>query len=548
MKTFLFILLFFILPLRALLAAPDEIIKMQLSWKHQFQFAGYYAAVEKGFYKENKLNVRLVEGGPGVSCNQDMLEREAHYCNAPSSMVKKYLEGEEVVALASFLQYSPAVLLTLKGSGLLKPKDLIGKRVETMLAGVAIPEIKALFQSQSITLDQLDNKENSVGVDALVKRRVDAKYAFSTSEPYQLEALGVEYNVIDLNRYGINLYGDSLFTSEQERVNNPKRVEGFLQASIKGWIYAMENQSEIAKLILAKYSTLKSYDELMAEANAIEKLMLRDVIEVGHVNEARWRSTARVLMSRGIVEDDFVLDGFIYQPVESDDEWLLKLLGSCLFVVLMVAVTLWAINRAMSAEIKARIEAQNLLSATNRLIRKQAYTDELSGLDNRRSFYEQGEAQLSLAQLNKAPLAIVSIDVDHFKGINDNYGHATGDLVIQRLGELILRNVRANDIQGRIGGEEFAIMTPETGSEGAEELAERIRAQVESIDLVVGENTIRLTVSIGIAVYKLESDNLHSMMARADRALYEAKDLGRNQVVISTDTSDDSFIIKPNQN
>ena len=527
-------------------ADPPHTVKMQLSWKHQFQFAGYYAALEKGFYKAEGLEVELLEGGPGVSCDEDVLLTQAQYCNGPGSLVKQRIDGEEIVVLASFIQHSPVVLITLEESGLSTPNDLIGKRVETQLGGVPIAEIKAMFQSESVSLDQLDNRENSAGLDALINGDVDAKYAFVTNEPQQLDSLGIRYNVIHPRSYGIDFYGDALFTSESETLNHPRRADKFLQATIKGWEYAIANKSEIARLIMRQYRTEASYDELLAEADAIERLMLPELVEIGHINKARWQATAKTLMSLGLVKKGFSLDGFIYDdPEQEDDAWLLKLLVTSLSIAVFLSLVLWTFNRMMSIEIKSRAEAQRQLKRVNKEILKQAYTDELSGMGNRRSFYEQAEAEISLAKLDNTQLAALMIDIDLFKSINDRFGHAAGDKVIQDLAAVILQIVRANDVQGRIGGEEFGIITTNTDLEGAKDLAERIRAAVESLDFAIDSSDMPITVSIGLTGLDPNIDDVNSLLARADRALYQAKHQGRNQVVVCPLCYDDSAIIGP---
>jgi len=547
MKTFFFNISFcFLLVFSLVHAALGETVKMQLSWKHQFQFAGYYAAIEKGFYKDEGLDVELVEGGPGVVCNEDILLNGVQYCNGLGSVVKQRIDGEAIIALASFLQYSPVMLITLKDSGLFTPSDLIGKRVETLIGGTPIAEITAMFQFQGIALNQLDNRENSSGIDALINGQVDAMYGFATNEPYQLESLGVDYHAIYPRDYGIDFYGDALFTSESELLNYPIRVDKFLRASIKGWEYAMDNRPEIVRLILEKYSTHKTYGELIAEANAIEKIMMRDLIKVGHINKDRWQATAETLMAQGLVEQGFSLDRFVYRPKDKPDyAWLLKLLAVCLSIATLVSLVLWVLNRGMSDEIKKRTDALGLLSLANEEIREQAYTDELSGMGNRRAFYEQAEAEIHLATLDNKPLTALVIDIDHFKAVNDRFGHAAGDKAIQKLAAVILGIVRANDAQGRVGGEEFAIIATNTGLAGAVDLAERIRLAVETLKIKSGLNVIKLTVSIGVTAFNPEVDDIHSLLACADKALYEAKNRGRNQVVIIPKCPDSSAIIEP---
>lgn len=208
--------------------------------------------------------------------------------------------------------------------------------------------------------------------------------------------------------------------------------------------------------------------------------------------------------------------------------WFLMVL---LFIAILVSWLLWRENKVMSAELKMRTEAQKQLSLTNKRIRKQVYTDDLSGMGNRRAFYRQGEAEIKLAKLDKKPIAALMIDIDRFKKINDQFGHALGDKAIKKLAKVILEIIRAHDVQGRIGGEEFAILTPNTNLKGAEDLAQRIRLAVEAIELMSGKQPIKLTISIGIAAFDMGEDCLDSLMARADEGLYQAKYLGRNQVV-----------------
>ena len=203
-----------------------------------------------------------------------------------------------------------------------------------------------------------------------------------------------------------------------------------------------------------------------------------------------------------------------------------------LSIVIVVILLLWRRNRVMSAELKMRKEAHTSLSLVHKQMRKQAYTDDLTGMGNRRAFYQQAEAEIKLVGLDKTPLALLLIDIDFFKRVNDRFGHVFGDHAIKKLSDVILKIVRSNDVQGRIGGEEFAILAPNTDLQGAEDLAERIRSATESMELLAGTQTVKLTVSIGVTAFDLAADNLNSVMERADKGLYQAKRFGRNQVVI----------------
>jgi diguanylate cyclase (GGDEF)-like protein len=148
---------------------------------------------------------------------------------------------------------------------------------------------------------------------------------------------------------------------------------------------------------------------------------------------------------------------------------------------------------------------------------------------------EQADAELQRARRYQNPLALLMIDIDHFKTINDNYGHKTGDLVLQKLSAMLIDSLRQVDIVGRIGGEEFAILLPESKLENAVEVAERLRVQVANTKLALESGQlVRFTVSIGVALLDKPDINLDTLFSSADEALYQAKNTGRNRVCIAS--------------
>jgi diguanylate cyclase (GGDEF)-like protein/PAS domain S-box-containing protein len=167
-------------------------------------------------------------------------------------------------------------------------------------------------------------------------------------------------------------------------------------------------------------------------------------------------------------------------------------------------------------------------------LEQQAHLDYLTGLNNRRHFMEQGEIELARAQRHGRALSIFMLDIDHFKQFNDTYGHKAGDQVLQKLAEVMRETLRTVDILGRIGGEEFAVLLPETGLSEASEVAERLRRGVEQAAVVFEAGLPQhFTVSIGVTTQREKETNLDILLSEADRALYQAKDAGRNRVVAS---------------
>ena len=175
-------------------------------------------------------------------------------------------------------------------------------------------------------------------------------------------------------------------------------------------------------------------------------------------------------------------------------------------------------------------------------IKALSYTDEMTGLHNYRFFIMRLKEELARAKRNEAPLALLILDVDFFKNYNDALGHPAGDEILRQLSDILKSTVRDNDIVARYGGEEFAMILPSTDQNGAGVLAERIRKKVEKYKFPHQEIQPNgtLTISIGIALYPEDADDTEEIVKAADRALYHAKESGRNRVVQYLDFKDES--------
>jgi len=169
-------------------------------------------------------------------------------------------------------------------------------------------------------------------------------------------------------------------------------------------------------------------------------------------------------------------------------------------------------------------------SLEDELVRR-ATSDPLTGLANRRGFFENAARSRSAAARSGAPLCMIMLDVDHFKAVNDTYGHDAGDLVLCAVAGRLRETARACDLAGRVGGEEFAVLCPLTDLAGGMELAERLRRAVEGHGVAYGGGVIRVTASLGVAAWDPAADREPAhCLARADKALYRAKRTGRNRV------------------
>lgn len=167
---------------------------------------------------------------------------------------------------------------------------------------------------------------------------------------------------------------------------------------------------------------------------------------------------------------------------------------------------------------------------SNHELRELATRDMLTGTLNARAYYEICDSMIRVAQRNRAPYAVLFVDLDHFKSINDTYGHAAGDIVLKSVADCLGRNLRASDALGRIGGEEFSIFLPQTDMEGALHLAENIRTSVEGLMPSIGERRLKVTASIGVARNQHSEQTMKEIQQQADQAMYRAKAGGRNRV------------------
>ncbi len=178
-------------------------------------------------------------------------------------------------------------------------------------------------------------------------------------------------------------------------------------------------------------------------------------------------------------------------------------------------------REALQEEIAKRLKLEKKLLHQTR-------TDELTGATNRRYFMQLGEEEINRSHRYGRPMSLLMLDLDHFKEINDKYGHSTGDEALQRFSQLCRSTLRKPDIFGRLGGEEFAIIIPEESLLGAEQTAERLRLRVEE---AFATTAYRLTVSIGVTELGDEDTNIGDLLRRADSMMYKAKHRGRNRVI-----------------
>ncbi|MGD1984755.1 MAG: transporter substrate-binding domain-containing protein, partial [Chromatiaceae bacterium] len=312
-------LLFLVLLLASLqaVAEPLERVTLQLKWFHQFQFAGYYAAVEQGFYADEGLEVELRERDPRYDPLDDVLAGRADYGVTDSGLILAALRDDPVVLVAQIFQHSPLVLLTRQAGDLRTPHDLAGKTVTMDSTGLTHVPLLAMLSDASGVVDSLEIKPSRFNPGELIEGATDAFAAYRTNEPFYFDSKDVPVRIIDPRDYGIDFYGDNLFTTEHELTENPGRVARMRRATLRGWAYALEHPNEIIDLILTRYNTQqRSRQHLQFEARETARVILPQFVQLGSINQSRLDKIAQTYARLGLATQVDLRDDFTYQPLK----------------------------------------------------------------------------------------------------------------------------------------------------------------------------------------------------------------------------------------
>lgn len=300
------------------LASAQDTINVRLLWKHQFQFAGYYMAKEKGFYAEEGLDVRLQEFDFGLDLVDEVIQGRSQFGIARTSLLIDKNAGADVVALFAAYQQSPLMLLTRKDSNILLSSDLQNKQVMITDDAKKVGEIIAMLLQAGITASNFIQQEHSYNVQDLIDGKTDAMASYVSNEPFQLEQQGIEFNVIHPKDYGFDMYSDILFTSREYVEQNPDVTDRFYRASIRGWLYAFEHIDETAEIILNRYNSQnKSLEALIYEGEELRKLAFDDKGNFGTLSINKFNEMAQVYLITGSIFLGYDFSDFIYRPLSN---------------------------------------------------------------------------------------------------------------------------------------------------------------------------------------------------------------------------------------
>jgi len=616
-------------------------ITLQLRWLHQFQFAGYYAAKEKGIYRDMGFDVTIVSGAPGRDPQSEVLEGRAQYGISNSDILLKRMQGHPLVALAAVFQHSPAILLVKQESGIRSPQHLIGKKVMS-LGKAADVGILAMLTSEGADKSQVNFLKSSYDINDLVNGKTDAFSSYLTNEPYYLNQLGIPFSILNPSTYGIDFYSDILFTSENEIEKAPEQVKNFREASLLGWQYALEHPEELIDIIQSEYGSDKTLDHLRFEAKSMIPLIMANVVEIGHMNIGRWHHMADTFVKANLAAPDYSLDGFVYNPDPIIDigPWIITvaILATGISIIGGLVIFLVISNRKL-ANSKASLQLQsaiienmaegvtlvrvidqevvftnttfdamfgyesteligqhvNVLNAENSelcqetskaimasleggntwsgemhnkkkdgsefwckvkisafahhkygkvwvsvhedvtelkqaedKIKFDASHDHLTSLPNRTLFTEHLSKAIASANRKHNTVAVLFLDLDGFKSINDDMGHEAGDIALRLMAKRLADCVREEDTVGRYGGDEFTIcLVGITCGKDVSVIAQKILNTLAT-PFKIDENEQQIGASIGIALFPEHGKEQEDLIHQADVAMYKVKKSSKN--------------------
>ena len=356
-----------------LAAIANEDISLQLKWKHAFQFAGYYMALEKGYYEQAGLNVTIIEGGPDHSPLKHVVSNEGHYGISDSGIMVAHAKGQPVKVIAAVFQHSPLALAVRKNSGIRSFKELRGKRI-MMQQDEMDASIVAALHKAGLTNSDFIRQNTSFNLDDLINGNTDAFSVYISDQPHQLKERGIPYRLLEPMEYDIDFYGDILFTSRKEVDRHPERVAAFKRASIQGWQYALDHVDESIQLIRSKYNSQNlSLRQLHFEASKTANMVLKDEIELGYISEYRWKQIAKTYISLGLISNGYQLNDFIYLPEPGLMEtlaryrWQLIIFG-LLFLLIVFATQSWMLRKMVRSRTESLRDSELLQRHVSRVL------------------------------------------------------------------------------------------------------------------------------------------------------------------------------------
>ena len=404
-------------------AHATEKVVLQLKWEHEFQFAGYYAALWQGYYEREGLDVEIRSwanaDGQVVSPLEEVVSGRAQFAIGGNDILLNKGHDYDLIVVATLFQRSPVALVSLKSTPLSNVEEASQLRLAAIADDNTALEARAMFVMNGVDAGRVNFVEEPLTMETLLTDKADALITYRISAEYRARELGLELNVLNPSDFGVQFYGDTLYTSGEVARTRPELVERFRRATMDGWRYALDNKVEIANRIsdslprhLYLYDDFAAYN--LAFAQIIGDYTFYPALELGHVNLKRWQRTYDILERLGEIEHPYDPAALLFsKPKISEQPWLdtswliLAIVVAAVFLVIAFALGRPAYGLQLVVLLALILTEQGLETWIARDHRIQQSVNTLEALSTVRSRLEQVISR-NLAELTGAAAFIAA--------------------------------------------------------------------------------------------------------------------------------------------
>lgn len=357
------------------LAAPKEKVVLQLRWQHQFQFAGYYVAKARGYYEDEGLDVEIrsafTPDGKVLSAPEEVAAKRADFGIGATDILMAEDRGKDFVVVASFFQRSPTEFFMLGSTTYRSPADLAKLKIARRKGDLMDIEFQAILLREGIDPRSFPFCQHigNFQVEDLTSGRYDVVPGYLGTISYYAVQKGVNLKKIRPIDYGIDFYGDTLFTRRSLAQENPELVEKMRRASIKGWEYALQHPQEVSQMIVDDYYPYAEDKQALLDFNRYQagqvlQFTLYPVVAIGNINPYRFKQMHDTLLGLGLVKNDLDLEDFIfdYQKIlekrQLQKQRLLYIFFLVLSIIFLFVLTVYLTARRTMAELKMAFSQQ----------------------------------------------------------------------------------------------------------------------------------------------------------------------------------------------
>ena len=290
-----------------------EKVSIQFNWKYQFEVAGFIAAKEKGFYENVGLDVELKEYNPEVDILFDVLNNKVTYGISSSNIVLENKKIASIVLLATYLQKSPLVFITKPD--IRTPSQFLGKTIMGNKDELKNSSLALFLSHFNINFSNTKFIPHNFKIDDFINGKVEIMSAFRSNQLYELDKRKIDYNIIDPADYGFVMSAVNLYTSKEEAFKNKDRTQKFIEATNRGWEYALKNKEEIIDILIKKYRVNKSKEALLYETDVVNQVMMRDFYPIGKVSPELTQRLVKQLSYSGMIEPNQKINHIFFENI-----------------------------------------------------------------------------------------------------------------------------------------------------------------------------------------------------------------------------------------